>query len=35
LERSRVAGELHTELVGDMRGCMLVSERPFFVICSS
>jgi hypothetical protein len=35
LERSRAVGELHTELVGDMHGCMLAFERPFFVIYSS
>lgn len=29
-----MVGELHTELVGDMHGCMLVLERPFFVIYS-
>ena len=35
LEKSRVVGELHTGLVGDMHGCMLVFEKPFFVIYSN
>jgi hypothetical protein len=34
-ERSRVVGELHTELVGDMHGCMLAFEGPFFFIYSN